>query len=112
MALLGSVLYNTASSGRYYISVKLFGLNTCAVIYFLLLYSAMQSLLERLRETKERVTAQNDELEGMISNISKATNESCLLRERVGMTHRSLTLIEMRQEKVMREALYENGKIF
>ena len=46
----------------------------------------------------------------MISDVSKAANESLSLRERVGMTHRSLTMIEMRQEKVMREALYENGE--
>ena len=71
----------------------------------------LQNLLERLRETRRKVSAKCDEFDGMVADISKEAEESVSLREKVGMTHRSLTLIEMKQEKVMREALYENGEI-
>ena len=73
-------------------------------------FSALENILEQLRETREKVTSKCGEFEGMIADISKEASDSISLRERVGMTHRSLTMIEMRQEKVMREALYENGK--
>jgi len=72
---------------------------------------ALADLLERLKETRKKVTSKCGEFEEMIADVNKAVNESLSLRERVGMTHRSLTMIEMRQEKVMREALYENGKV-
>ena len=71
----------------------------------------MQALLESLKETREKVSEECGEFEKLIGDISKEANESLSLRERVGMTHRSLTLIEMRQEKAMREALYEKGKL-
>ncbi|CAK8689273.1 unnamed protein product [Clavelina lepadiformis] len=70
--------------------------------------SSWCSLLKNLEESKRQTEAKCDLMQDTISDVSKAVDESRILRERIGMTHRSLTLLEMRQEKMMREALYEN----
>ena len=42
-------------------------------------------------------------------DVQNENEENSRLQDRVAMAHRSLTLLELRQEKVMRDALYDNS---
>lgn len=66
--------------------------------------------MQKLKKAKENLASKNEDFERAINGVKKEASEGCNLRERIGMNHRSLTLLERRQEKIMREALYENGE--
>nr|CAB3262203.1 uncharacterized protein LOC100178656 [Phallusia mammillata] len=70
--------------------------------------TSLDGLVQKLRKLKESLASKNSEVEREINGVKREASEGCSLRERIGMNHRSLTLLERRQEKVMREALYEN----
>lgn len=70
--------------------------------------SLIEQLSNNLIKDKQRVEERFSEMEQLMIDVQNENEENSRLQDRVAMAHRSLTLLELRQEKVMRDALYDN----